>query len=88
MGQISIAAGLAALVVFTASAFGNGAAEPRPESQIDRAQDQMALALVHHELGQPNEARDALEAALMADPNYVPALTLMKEYRHRGPQAK
>jgi Tfp pilus assembly protein PilF len=88
MGQITIAAGLTALVVFTVSAVGNDGAEPRPESRIDRAQDQMALALVHHALGQKNEARDALEAALMADPDYVPALTLMKEYRHRGPQAK
>ena len=88
MGQASIAAGFAALVVFTASAFGNGGAAPPPESRADRAQDQMALALIHHELGEKNEARDALEAALMADPTYVPALILMEEYRHRGPQAK
>ncbi|WP_018148104.1 hypothetical protein [Henriciella marina] len=28
------------------------------------------------------------KAALMADPAYAPALLLMEEYRHRGPQAK
>lgn len=88
MGQISLAAGLAALVVFAASAVNREGAEPRPERIVDRVQDQMALALVHHELGNRNEARDALEAALRMDPDYAPAVTLMEEYRHRGPQAK
>jgi hypothetical protein len=88
MGHISLAAGLAALVVFTVSAVNEEATEARPESQIDRVQDQMALALAHHERGNPNEARDALEAALLMDPDYAPALTLMDEYRYRGPQAK
>lgn len=88
MGHISFAAGLAALVVFTVSAVNEEATEARPENQIDRVQDQMALALAHHERGNPNEARDALEAALLMDPDYAPALTLMDEYRYRGPQAK
>ena len=88
MGHISLAAGLAALVVFTVSAVNEDATEARPESQIDRVQDQMALALAHHERGNPNEARDALESALLMDPDYAPALTLMEEYRYRGPQAK
>ncbi|WP_290844149.1 tetratricopeptide repeat protein [Henriciella sp.] len=88
MGQIGLAAGLAALVVFAASAVNRESADPRPERIVDGVQDRMALALVHHELGNPNEARDALEAALRLDPDYAPALILMEEYRYRGPQAK
>ncbi|MEM5518547.1 tetratricopeptide repeat protein [Henriciella sp. AS95] len=88
MAQFTLTASLAALAVATLSALNAQGTHTSPTAKPDRAHAYTTLALVYHERGDKNEARDALEKALRADPGNVAALKLMELYRYRGPQAK
>lgn len=88
MAKLILAASLVLMGITGTAASLPDRAEAPALSRHDRLQDQMALALAHHEAGDKRETEAALYAALRLDPDYAPALTLMKEYRRPGPQAK
>lgn len=88
MAKLILAASLVLMGITETAASLPDRAEAPALSRHDRLQDQMALALAHHEAGDRRETRTALYAALRLDPDYAPALTLMKEYRRPGPEAK
>lgn len=88
MAKLILAASLVLMGITGTAASLPEKSETPALNRHDRLQDQMALALAHHEAGDKRETEAALYAALRLDPDYAPALTLMKEYRRHGPEAK
>lgn len=88
MAKLILAASLVLMGITGTAASLPERSETPALTRHDRLQDQMALALAHHEAGSRRQAEAALDAALRIDPAYAPALILMKDYRRPGPEAK